>query len=58
MASSVLAKFSELEIEVHENANDIDEHRKERTRKGSNPCKDDLPDRQLTTKEAFPFLRV
>ena len=37
IGSLFLAKFSEFEIEGHENANDIDEHRKERTRKAHNP---------------------
>ena len=58
MGSLVLAKFSEFEIEAHENANDIDEHRDERTRKACNSCKDDLSDRQLIIKEAIPLLRV
>jgi hypothetical protein len=57
MGSLFLAKFSELEIEVHENANDIDEYGKERTRKGCNPCNDDISDRQLIIKEAIPSLR-
>ena len=56
MASLVLAKLSEFEIEVRENANDIDEHGNERTRKACNPCKDDLSDYQVITKEAIPFL--
>jgi hypothetical protein len=55
MASLFLAKFSEFEIEAHENVND--EHRKERTRETCNPCEDDLSDRQLTIEEAIPFLR-
>ena len=37
MGSLVLAKFSEVEIEAHENANDMDELGRERTRKVSNP---------------------
>jgi hypothetical protein len=57
MAFLVLAKFSGFKIEAHENTNDIDEHGKERTRKACNPCKDDLPDRQLIIKEAIPFFR-
>jgi len=56
MASLSLANFSEFEIEMHEGVNDMNEHGKERTGKGSNPCKDDPPDRQLTIKEAIPFL--
>jgi hypothetical protein len=58
MGSLFSAKFSEFEIEEHENANDIDEHGKGRTRKACSPCKDNLIDRQLTKKEAIPFLRV
>jgi hypothetical protein len=58
MAFLALAKFSEIEIETNENAKDIDEHGKERTRKACNPCKDNLSDRQLIIKEAIPFLRL
>ena len=58
MVSLVSAKFSELEIEVHVDANDIDKQGKERTRKACNPCKDELCDRRLRVKEAIPFLRV
>ena len=57
MGSLFLAKISELEIEVHENANDIDEHGKERTREGCNPCKEDISDRHLIIREAIPSLR-
>ena len=58
MGSLYLAKFSAFEIEGRENANDIGEHGKGRTRKACNPCKDDLCDRHLRVQEAIPFLRV
>jgi len=58
MGSLFLAKFSEFEIEGHEHANDIDEHRKERTRKAYNPRKDGHFDCHFTMDEPIPFLRI
>ena len=52
-----LAKFSEFEINAHENPNDIHEDGKERTKKTCDPCKDDLLNRLLTIEEAISFLR-
>ena len=58
MGSLFSAKISEFEIEGHEKANDVDEPRKERTRKAYNSRKDGRFDCHFTIDEAIPFLRV